>query len=792
MQQIAQSLPEWSDQELETVYRGLMNSTPHELRQIEGLLDAPDQTGLLLSDGAWSEKASLDRTDRLRLLNARVDSLRLGNHAQADTPQSSIEQTRVSASSPQEILNKVIQLHVGRQPTFSASSLTSSLRVEDQQDLPRGLLTRSEWQDVVLACAEEGSVQDVMRALEAMQQYVPLQNGEILARLLEKCADEGRPRDAMALAHFAKENALPLSTIAHHHVLRSLVPDHPEMAVQHLHSLEAAGYTPLIESYTVVIDRLLSPESPPYLVSRGWDLYAHTRLVSHPTPSAKLFTTMIQACSRSAVPSPERALDLFTEMTTDNNLVPSEETYNAVIRTCTREGSLENYFEGLRLMRQMLDENIMPTKHTFHALLEGARRHGDLARARWMLVKMVGVGGHSAPDANTLGLVFQTYSTYRTPIRGAIAAKTRVQAEIAVSGSQRDSGESSVLGETAQEPVRAGDDDSEAAGGDAHLDSKGEMIELLGEDSLFYPGPLPQTTSEVLQEARILFLQCSQHRIRDSDVAPRRSASFADVRPTTFLLNSYQSVLARHAPFNDFVQFFDAEWTGLNIRKNRFTFEEAMLRSETAKNREAGLAFARKVFEEWKEVSQLARHARNPEPRVANGVESECGHSDDQTDVGQGVNVSRMWASMIRHLARCFQLDDAKALLQRFYEQYPPGDIIKQAHMQSVQARSLPRQPSLVRMSSSLYPETIVGSKGRLFGQDHVPYLLFEQVKVLHLRLANIEDEQGVKLVAQVCGDYAKAVKVADKIRNEALPLVGDKVGRTDKVQQERTRAIRQ
>ncbi|KAM0788422.1 hypothetical protein ACM66B_001558 [Microbotryomycetes sp. NB124-2] len=791
-QQIAQGVPELSEQELETIYRGLMDSSPYELRQIDGLLSSPEQTGLLISDGSWSERASTVRKERLMVLDERVRALQAGTGLDTTHEDGAISKSKtrdVQAHTARDVLDRVVQLHA----TDGTEPRTASIQVEEEQDLPRGLLTRSEWQDLVLACAEDGSVEDVMRALEAMQRYVPLKNGDIMSRLLARCADEGRPRDAMALAQFAKQNALPLSTFGHHHVLRSLVPDHPEMAVQHLHALEAAGYTPLIESYTVVIDRLLSPESPSHLVSRGWDLYAHTRLVSHPTPSADLFTTMIQACSRSAVPSPERALDLFTEMTADNNLVPSEKTYNAVIRTCTREGSIENYFEGLRLMKRMLDDNIMPTRHTFHALLEGARRHGDLARARWMLVKMVGIGGESVPDANTFGLVFQTYAAYKLPVRGNVPA-TRKEGDELVASRTMSSKEDGGTASKADTVARDGGFDGDSAGQEAHeteSTASKEVIELLGQDSLFYPGPLPQTTADLLREARTLFYQCVNDRqasARDfaTNQDGRRSKAFSKVRATPFLLNSFQTVLARQAPFNDFVEFFDRTWADLDVRKNRFTFEEAMVRSETAKNRDAGLKFARRVFEEWQKQVELAG-AIDSTVHEAEGRQTVEGQSDG---VGQGANVSRMWASMIRNLARCFKLEEAKALLQRFYEAHSPAKIVQHAHDEIVQARTaLPRQPSLVRLSSPLYPETTMGSKSRLVrDQVHVPFILFEHVKVLHLRLANIEDEEGVKLVAKVCGDYAKAVKMAKSIREHGAPLV-DEDRRGEKQQQQKVAA---
>lgn len=431
-----------------------------------------------------------------------------------------------------------------------------------------------------------------------------------------------------------------MSVTSHHHLLSTLLPSHPELALKHLHSLEAKGHTPLLATYTLLIRTLLAPHSPPHLVARGWDLYAHTRLVAHPVPDVALYTEMIQACSRGAHPSPERAIDLFTEMTVDNGLSPSEQTYNGVIRACTREGSQANYFEGLRLMRQMLETNVAPSRHTFHAVLEGAMRHGDLARARWMLVKMVGVGGASAPDANTLGLVFQTYAMYRPPVvdqkgrRSAATAQPQPQSQ----APKEDASPVDDLAPTSSSPSTPA---ASSLPSNNDPTSPSDIVRLLGESSLFYPGPLPETSDELVAEARNLLIQCvgaaalSPSSPDSEPPSSPHSTIFPFVTPTPFLLNTYLAILAAHAPFPELVDFFRQVYSRLGVEKNRWAWEVVMDKCEKAKNREVGLKVARETFAEWK--AWLVG-----EPAGAEGEEKRR----------SGKNISAIWASMIRVLAK--------------------------------------------------------------------------------------------------------------------------------------------
>lgn len=452
--------------------------------------------------------------------------------------------------------------------------------------------------------------------------------------------------------------------------------------------MEAAGHTPLLATYNAVTRRLLSPASPPHLVRQGWDLFSHARLVAYPVPDVPLFATMIQACSHGAHPSPERAIDLFTEMADDKRLAPSELAYNGVIRACAREGSQEYYHEALRFMRRMLDEHVAPSRHTFHALLEGAKRHGDLARARWVLVKMVGVGGEAVPNETTLALVLQTYAAFRPPgSRARHALKPDGPSSGGPTASTVDLGnvtpradDDAALGverrrpsavlEPKDDPVRLPLAPLSASG---ESSSTLKVIEMLGEASLFYPGPLPETSAEVAAEARNLMLQVVDAAVlappaadgTDEPVSAaqeRREGMFPGVTPSTFFLNAYLAVLNSHAPFSSSFDFFLAAFARAALDKNRYSFEIMMRRCEIGDVDDARVAQAKQVWEEWVRWSEAPLPPSADEPDLA-GLEAdeqelwrEKRRGEDEAwakERRNGKHVARMWGGLIRTLAKC-------------------------------------------------------------------------------------------------------------------------------------------
>jgi hypothetical protein len=202
---------------------------------------------------------------------------------------------------------------------------------------------------------------------------------------------------------------------------------------------------PPMKTYASLISTLTSVPSS-LAKAQAWDLFSHMRYVAHPTPDAVIYNLMILACAY-APPSggtgdsePQRALDLFTEMTVDNNIPPTRDTYTAVILACARSGETKFVNEAFRLAKEMLDGHrdslgrpaFTPNNALFGALLQGAKRIRDLPRARWILAEMVQViirqhharvdDGMEIPEQDEVVLtenkmvhVFHAYTSYQVP-----------------------------------------------------------------------------------------------------------------------------------------------------------------------------------------------------------------------------------------------------------------------------------------------------------------------------------------------------------------------------------------
>ena len=283
----------------------------------------------------------------------------------------------------------------------------------------------------------------------------------------------------------------------------------------------------------------------------------------------------------------------------------------------------------------MLDINISPTRRTFNAVLEGAAKHGDLARSRWLLVKMLEVGGEAGPDEHTLGLVFMTYAAFK-PTSDQMMAKSR-------SATPQSNSHFVATSTSEVEVEKQGLPKTFISAPTKQDPTPHQLSSLLDSSStLFYPGPLPETTSELLHEARNLMIQAvSAPAISpilsalDQISPPFESTTFPSVKPSVFLLNSYLSILTAHASFPSAVDFFGAVYDRLEIPKNRFSYETIMSVCEITRNREMGLEVARSVFGEWYPASRM-------ESTEEGGIGS----------LGVGKSISRIWAGMIRILAR--------------------------------------------------------------------------------------------------------------------------------------------
>lgn len=166
LQEIAASVPELTEEQLETMYESLMLATPQDL--------APP--GITASQAPALPDPAVDAMSR----RARVDSLvarlqELENDVEASgeattgaesTDSSALLQgatqvlgsTEVTAgdtASPARAIIEYLKTSLDTLPISDTASLTSATFSSAGEKLPRGLLSRAEYEDLILACVSQ-------------------------------------------------------------------------------------------------------------------------------------------------------------------------------------------------------------------------------------------------------------------------------------------------------------------------------------------------------------------------------------------------------------------------------------------------------------------------------------------------------------------------------------------------------------------------------------------------------------------------------------------------------------
>jgi hypothetical protein len=367
----------------------------------------------------------------------------------------------------------------------------------------------------------------------------------------------------------------------------------PESALSLLHAYESAGRPPPMTAYSRLIAALFRTSSS-IAHAQAWDLFSHMRYVAHPHPDTLLFTQMIQACALPTPSEPERALDLFTEMTIDRGIPPAAGAYNAVILACALSGSKVYVNEAFRLAKEMLDSHrdahgrsaFRPDSHTFGALLEGAKRIGDLGRVRWILAEMIEVSRRDPEskdvvvDERIMTHVFHSYAAYKPPFRRSmapLASPNKVDADTPVLAGPSD-------------PVESSADDCEPS---APIDaSQGPSFAHLP----------PQSRSELIGEVRALFSRISRPSPPPTNTHSGPLPAFPDVHVTPQLLNAYLSVFYAHAPLETAHAMFRTAFVEYGLEKDGRTLVEALERCAGARRgaeRAYVISFAEDAWREW-------------------------------------------------------------------------------------------------------------------------------------------------------------------------------------------------
>ncbi|KAJ2936150.1 hypothetical protein H1R20_g943, partial [Candolleomyces eurysporus] len=522
----------------------------------------------------------------------------------------------------------------------------------------------------------------------------------------------------------------------------------PTSALDLLHSYESQNVPAPIATYTSVISTLFHLPSS---IARGqaWDLFSHMRYVAHPDPSVDLYTVMISACAyplKSSLSSePEKALDLWTEMTVDHKLMPTVATYNAVILACARDGTKEFVSEAFRLARQMLDSHrdaqgqsaYRPDRKTFCALLEGAKRIGDLGRVRWILAEMTkrqeGLEEVSAPadagvNEEVMMHVFNAYAAYKPPF---IRAKTVVL----------------------DSPVaKARNPEAAQAQNASPASEERSTSDIVPEDS---PTPRfshipPQTHNEVLGEVNFLF-----QSIRDSQGQP--DSKFRHVKITPRLITAYLSVLYNHSSLRASSDIFWSIFEEVGVPRTARAYVEALDRCANArKTRDSGserdhaLTFAEELWRHWVPIEASGKHPGSERRLEARTIE-------------------RANAAMIRVLTLNNELDRAMDFVRAFAAKYQPESV-----------RRPPPKPSLRST------RTILGGASRPLVRmtgatelpdDYVPpVLLFKDLEVLHHRLVAYGRVKDIDYIKWLSKAYEWALRVRRDESTKFVPKADVKV----------------
>lgn len=461
-------------------------------------------------------------------------------------------------------------------------------------------------------------------------------------------------------------------------------------------------------TYHAVIRPLVHSREPSRRAA-GWNLFGHMRLVAHGAPSLALYADMLRACAHPTHPEPERALDLWTEMTVDRAILPDVHAFDACMLACARVGRF--YPEALRLLRQLLDLyqttpagtpqklQYTPTRETFEALLDGARRNGDLARARWLLTELIRFANHPGladdgrevgPTAHTLAFVLETYGSASAKISNRMlrlapsgedaAGAAGPEAETAVEAAPEDtetldheqmtdkmralgfadadavqSGDGVVVEGTLATQLATSDDPSSSSSFERGPDVEGRADGPAQPPPNVATAPLPQSSAEILHEAGLLF----RHALHDGALyeAGGRAPSgglppLRFVKPSAQLVNGYLAVHYRHDSLAGSIAAFKTVFDEAGLRPSAHSWRFFLERLGRAEPHERELAAneAFALFKQWEELEGRAKRRfdlllRVEGPDVAMAFYDGIGYTPG--------TIRRVFAAMIKIMSWC-------------------------------------------------------------------------------------------------------------------------------------------
>ncbi|KAF7321081.1 hypothetical protein HMN09_00195500 [Mycena chlorophos] len=570
------------------------------------------------------------------------------------------------------------------------------------------LFTMEEYKALTRLCIEEGDIDAAESVLALMKRSGLVIPEESLSLVLRQYSDIGNATGAdYCLANFLQGR--PTDAQRHLHVrahLRATPTNHiPETALTVLHSYETQSCPAPMKTYTSIISALYSTNIS-LARAQAWDLFSHMRYVAHPTPDVVLYTQMIRACaspvSSSRSSDPERALDLWTEMTVEQKLTPTVGSFNAIILACARSGRKLYVNEAFRIAKQMLDSNrdaygnsaYHPDRGTIIALLEGAKRMGDLARTRWILADMVAsniTNPDEAVNEEVMMHVFQTYASYVPPF-------TRYLARVKGVGTKPNNTQTATV---EAPPPKA----------KQHVDVTARFTHIP-----------PQTANEVLEEVDALFQQIGESK-------------FGHVRWSPRLVNSFLSIHYQHSSLETAAPLFWSTFKAVRVEPDARCYVEAIERcgrGKKGREREVGLEFVDQLWEAYHKLETSRIAARTLlDARL----------------------VERAHGGYIRALAFHNQLPRAMDQLRLFVRRYPAHAVRQPSPLlpfRSTRTVLIGARP-LVRLTTPV----------EVPDDDVPPFLRFDDLELLHHRLVATHPvpKQDIGYLKYVCKAYEWALR---------------------------------
>ncbi|KAF6750346.1 hypothetical protein DFP72DRAFT_1013406 [Ephemerocybe angulata] len=688
-----------------------------------------------------------------------------------------------STSTADNTLQKPIQLILSRLESI-VSRLESAQRIssaeeptEEQTYFPVSILTMRECEALVRVSSKARDAQSAELTLQLMKRTgLPIPEAAFTS-ILKLYARTGDPASADRFISTSLAST-PTSSQRHFHIQAHITSTPstliPLSALDLIHTYENRNTPAPMETYNATISALLHRPSS-IARAQAWDLFSHMRYVAHPDPSVPLYTTMIKACAyplkSSLASEPEKAVDLWTEMTVDHALTPTVASYNAVILACARSGTKEFVGEAFRIARQMLDSHrdaegrsaYRPDRKTFCALLEGAKRLGDLARVRWILAEMTrrreGEGMEegervNAPvdaevDEEVMVHVFNAYAAYNPPF---VKAKTVVLKDNSPVAKARSQGASP--GQTA----KADEADT----------STSTTTDIVDDAPVAFAHIPPQTHGEVIQEVEFLFLSIKESQPTASTTSSTPSnnsqAKFRSVQITPRLITAYLSVFYNHAPLQTSYALFRSifEDVGIPTRPVR-AYVELLERLANARKtrdgseRRLALAFAEEVWAEWAALE-------------AGGGMGMGKRIDART-------IERANVALVRVYVLNHQPDKAMDIIRAFAARYPPQAVRVPPPKPMIRSTKMMLGTGDTRITRPLVRMTGATE----VGDDYVPpVLMWRDVEALHHKLVACGKTKDIKYLGWVTKAYEWALRVR---RDEAMRCVPRATGEGRKVQ---------